>query len=51
MCVKFSSYFPYTGRLIINGSEYAQRQAAKAGIGFTRLDNAMSCRCCRRSSP
>ena len=41
-CVKFSGYFPYTGRLILNGNEYAQRQAAKAGIGFTRLDNAFA---------
>ena len=37
VCVKFSSYFPYTGRLILNGNEYAKRQAARAGIGFTPL--------------
>jgi hypothetical protein len=42
VCVKFSSYFPYTGRLILNGNDYAQRQAAKAGIGFTPLDNAFA---------
>src|SRR6201996_1069717 len=42
VCVKLSSYFPYTGRLIINGNEYAKRQAAKAGIGFTPLDNAFA---------
>jgi hypothetical protein len=42
VCAKFSSYFPYTGRLIINGNEYAKRQAAKAGIGFTPLDNAFA---------
>jgi len=42
VCVKFSGYFPYTGRLILNGNEYAQRQAAKAGIGFTPLDNAFA---------
>jgi hypothetical protein len=42
VCVKLSSYFPYTGRLILNGNEYAQRQAAKAGIGFERLDNAFA---------
>jgi hypothetical protein len=41
-CVKFSGYFPYTGRLIINGNEYAKRQAAKAGIGFVPLDNAFA---------
>jgi hypothetical protein len=42
VCVKFSGYFPYTGRLIINGNEYAKRQAAKARIGFTPLDNAFA---------
>ena len=42
VCVKFSSYFPYTGRVILNGNEYAKRQAAKAGIGFTPLDNAFA---------
>ena len=42
VCVKFSSYFPYTGRLILNGNEYAKRQAAKAGIGFAPLDNAFA---------
>jgi hypothetical protein len=42
VCIKFSSYFPYTGRLIINGNEYAQRQAAKAGVGFVSLDNAFA---------
>src|SRR5271157_3803125 len=42
VCVKFSGYFPYTGRLIINGNEYVKRQAAKAGIGFVPLDNAFA---------
>jgi len=42
VCVKFSGYFPYTGRLILNGNEYARRQAAKAGIGFVPLDNAFA---------
>jgi hypothetical protein len=42
VCVKFSSYFPYTGRLILNGNEYGKRQAAKAGIGFVPLDNAFA---------
>ena len=42
VCVKLSSYFPYTGRLIMNGNEYAKRQAAKAGIGFVPLDNAFA---------
>jgi hypothetical protein len=42
VCFKFSAYFPYTGRVILNGNEYAKRQAAKAGIGFTPLDNAFA---------
>ena len=40
--LKFSSYFPYTGKLCINGNHWAQRQAAKAGIGFTAMDNAFA---------
>jgi hypothetical protein len=40
--IKFSSYFPYTGRLCINGHEYAKRQAARAGIGHTALDNGFA---------
>ena len=40
--IKFSSYFPYSGRLLINGHHYAQAQAAKAGIGFTALDNGFA---------
>jgi hypothetical protein len=40
--VKFSTYFPYTAKLCINGNEWAKRQAAKAGIGFAPLDNGFS---------
>ena len=40
--IKFGSYFPYTGRVCLNGHEYAKRQAAKAGIGFTALDNGFA---------
>ena len=40
--LKFSSYFPYTGKLCVNGHHWAQRQAAKAGIGFTAMDNAFA---------
>ena len=40
--VKFSTYFPYTGKLCINGNEWANRQAAKAGIGFEALDNGFA---------
>jgi hypothetical protein len=38
--LKFCSYFPYNAKLCINGHEWAKRQAAQAGVGFTALDNA-----------
>jgi hypothetical protein len=40
--IKFCSYFPYNGRVIINGHEYAKRQAAMKGIEFTGLDNGFA---------
>jgi len=40
--LKFSSYFPYGAKLLINGHHYAQAQAARAGIGFTALDNGFA---------
>jgi hypothetical protein len=40
--VKFGGYFPFTAQLYFNGHEYAKVQAAKAGIGFTPLDNAFA---------
>ena len=40
--LKFSTYFPYTAKLCINGHEWAKHQAAKAGIGFIPLDNGFS---------
>ena len=40
--IKFCSYFPYNAKLCINGNHWAQHQAAKAGIGFTPLDNAFA---------
>ncbi len=40
--LKFSSYFPYTAKLCINGNEWAKRQAAKAGIGYQPLDNGFA---------
>jgi len=36
--VKFCSYFPYHAKLCLNGHHWAQRQAVKAGIGFTAMD-------------
>jgi hypothetical protein len=40
--LKFCSYFPYTAKLCINGHEWAKRQAAKAGIAHTALDNGFA---------
>jgi hypothetical protein len=40
--IKFGTYFPYTAKLCINGNHWAQRQAAKAGIGFEALDNGFA---------
>ena len=40
--IKFSTYFPYTAKLCINGNEWAKRQAAQAGIGFEALDNGFA---------
>jgi hypothetical protein len=34
MFIKFSSYFPYTTRININGHEYAKRQLDKEGIAL-----------------
>jgi hypothetical protein len=39
--IKFSSYFPYTARVCLNGHEYAKRQLEKAGIAFEALDNGI----------
>jgi hypothetical protein len=40
--LKFCSYFPYNAKLCLNGHEWAKRQAAKAGIEFTALDNGFA---------
>jgi hypothetical protein len=40
--IKFSSYFPYAAKLLVNGHHYAQARAAAAGIGFTALDNGFA---------
>jgi hypothetical protein len=39
--LKFSSYFPYNGRLCINGHEYAKQQLMAEGIAFEALDNGV----------
>ena len=40
--IKFCSYFPFTAKLCINGHEWAKRQAARAGLEFTALDNGFA---------
>lgn len=40
--LKLCSYFPYNGKLLINGHEYAKRQLAKRGIAFEALDNGIA---------
>ena len=40
--LKFSSYFPYGARLLVNGHHFAQAQATSAGIGFTALGNGFA---------
>ena len=40
--IKFSSYFPYTAKICLNVHHWAQRQATKAGITFTALDNGFA---------
>jgi hypothetical protein len=40
--LKLSSYFPYTGRLCLNGHEYAKRQLEREGIAYDALDNGFA---------
>lgn len=39
--IKIGSYFPYNGKLLINGHEYAKRQLDRAGIPYEALDNGI----------
>src|SRR5262249_24192592 len=39
--VKFGTYFPYTGKLCLNGHEYVKRQLTHAHIPFEALDNGL----------
>jgi hypothetical protein len=41
MFIKFSSYFPYTARINLDGHEYAKRQLEKEGIVYEALDNGV----------
>ena len=40
--LKYCGYFPYNAKLCCNGNEYAKAMAARAGIGFTALDNGFA---------
>jgi hypothetical protein len=40
--IKVCAYFPYPIKVWVNGHEWAKRQAAKAGIGFTELSNGFA---------
>jgi hypothetical protein len=40
--IKICTYFPYPGKVWVNGHEWAKRQAAAAGIGFTDLSNGFA---------
>ncbi len=37
--IKICAYFPYPGKVWVNGHEWAKRQATKAGIAFTAFDH------------
>lgn len=39
--IKFSSYFPYNGKVCLNGHEYLKRQLAAKGVTFEALDNGL----------
>lgn len=42
--LKFCSYFPYNGKLCLNGHEYAKRQLERERIAYAALDNGvLSC--------
>ena len=40
--IKICTYFPYPAKVWVNGHEWAKRQAARAGIGFTALANGFA---------
>lgn len=39
--IKLCSYFPYTGKVCLNGHEWAKRQLDQRGIRYTALDNGI----------
>ena len=40
--IKLCSYFPYPGKVWLNGHEWAKRQATRVGLGFTALANGFA---------
>lgn len=40
--LKLGSYFPYNGKLCLNGHEYLKRRLAKEGIAYEALDNGLA---------
>ena len=40
--IKVCAYFPYPVKVWVNGHEWAKRQCAQAGIGFTELSNGFA---------
>src|SRR6266851_2186234 len=40
--IKICTYFPYPVKVWVNGREWAKRQAAAAGLGFTALSNGFA---------
>ena len=39
--IKFSSYFPYSAKLCLNGHEYLKCQLTRRGIAFEAMDNGL----------
>ena len=40
--IKICAYFPYPGKIWVNGHEWAKRQAARAGLPFKELSNGFA---------
>ena len=40
--IKLCAYFPYPGKVWVNGHEWAKRQAGRAGIEYTALSNGFA---------
>jgi len=40
--IKVCAYFPYPGKIWVNGHEWAKRQAARAGLAFKELSNGFA---------